>query len=374
MSILFVPDYRGGNPYQTNLASSLDERVTYGHAASRVPITRALLTGDVSVVHVHWLNTYFNGETRREAVSGVCLFVLRLITIRLAGVAVVWTVHNVTTHESRFPRLERLCKRWFVTRTCDELIVHCDAVAETLLDELGLPGSVRDEITVIPHGHFIDNYENDVTQETARRRLDIPASVTVFLFFGLIRRYKGVFRLIDAFEQRQDPDTHLLVAGNPTSAALDREITRRTQNTDGMTGVYEYIPDDEVQWYMNAADAVVLPYRAVTTSGVAVLGMSFGNAIVAPRLGCLPTLLDETGAVLYDSSAPDGLVGALERATDRTLDEMGAYNLDAVRDLDWETIADQTQAVYASARTDQSSPARPTASDSDETAETERTA
>lgn len=378
VSILFVPDYTAGNPYQTNLASSLDETVTYGDSSSRLPVVRALVTGDVSAVHVHWLNTYFNGETRREAVYGVCLFLLRLMAIRLAGVAVVWTVHNVTTHESPFPRVERLCKWWFVTRTCDQIIVHCDAVADTLVDELSLPDSVRDEITVIPHGHFIDNYDNDATQDAARRRLDIPPSATVFLFFGLIRRYKGVFRLVDAFDQLQDPDTHLLVAGNPKTATLEQEISRRTRETERMTGVYEYVPDDEIQRYMNAADAVVLPYREVTTSGVAILGMSFGNAVVAPKLGCLPDLLDDTGAVLYDSASADNLVRALERATEQNLEEMGANNLDTVRGLDWETIAEQTQAVYASARGERQSPSQSTASeqhsDVEETTEHERTA
>ena len=351
MTVLFIPDYNDGNPYQANLEHALSEEVTYGRTGAQFPVCAAVLRGDITVVHIHWLNLFFKGETRREVTLRFSLLLLRLLVIRIAGVPIVWTVHNVRLHEPRHPWLERRFKRWFITSgTCDRLIIHCEDVVDVLIDDLGLPQSVRERIDVVPHGHYLDNYTNDVSRADAREMLDIPLSSTVFLFFGLIRRYKGVDDLIDAFREASLPDSKLLIAGNPVTGAYEAELRSRTAQDDRIRCTFEFIPNDEVQQFMNAADVVVLPFRKTTTSGSAVLAMSFGNALVVPPLGCLPELLDEEGAVFYDPTEPDGLVDALETARDRDLAQMGEYNLEAVTEFDWGTIAQQTEETYAKVR------------------------
>jgi glycosyltransferase involved in cell wall biosynthesis len=202
---------------------------------------------------------------------------------------------------------------------------------------------------VIPHGHYIDNYENTVSTEEARDVLDLDQSDTVFLFFGLIRRYKGVLDLIDSFRSASLPDSTLVIAGNPKSESLHAELREKTDSTDQIRSIYEFIPDDEVQHYMNAADVVVLPFRKVTTSGSAVLAMSFGNALIVPRLGCLPELVADEGAIFYDADTESGLEPSLERAVDRDLDAMGAFNRRQVSQYDWASIAARTERVYAKA-------------------------
>ena len=350
MSVLFIPDYSDGNPYQSNLEAALTDEVTYGRDDTRFPVCAAVLAGEVTVVHVHWLNLFFKGETRRGVAVRFGLLLLRILVIRIAGVPVVWTVHNVRLHEPEYPRLERTFKRWFVTSgTCGRLIFHCEAVVDVLFEDLNLPSTARNRVDVIPHGHYLDNYANDLSRHEARQSLDIPESSTVFLFFGLIRRYKGVDRLIDAFQAASLPDSRLLLAGNPVTDALEAELSAKSAHDDRIRCVFEFVPDDEIQRYMNAADAVVLPFRDVTTSGSAVLAMSFGNALVVPLLGCLPELLDENGAVFYGQNESDGLRSALERTVDRDLVEMGNYNETAVSEYDWSQIGEQTEAVYAKA-------------------------
>jgi glycosyltransferase involved in cell wall biosynthesis len=350
VSILFVPDYTDGNPYQSNLAAALEQDVTYGRTETRFPVILALLKDDITVVHFHWLNLFFKGDRWWGTALRFGLLLLRFLAIRLANVPVVWTVHNAKMHEPEHPRLERRFKRWFVTSgTCDRLILHCDAVADSLIEDLDLPQSVRDRMDVIPHGHYLDNYENTVTEREARDALDIDQSATVFLFFGLIRRYKGVFDLVDAFRAASLPDSRLVIVGNPATDTLRAELRLATAADDRIRGIYEFVPDDEIQTYMNAADAVVLPFRRVTTSGSAVLAMSFGNAIVVPRIGCLPELATDEGAVFYDPGDAAGLETSLERSADRDLTAMGECNRRRVGQYDWASIAAQTERVYAAA-------------------------
>lgn len=350
MCIVFVPDYTGGNPYQSNLAAALDAEVLLGGEGGRFPVVRALWSRDVSIVHYHWVNQYFHADSPWSRAVSLGVFAVQLLAVRLSGASVVWTVHNVSLHESPSPRLERRFKRWFVrSGTCDRLIVHCDEAAEAVLDTYDLPESTRDRIDVVPHGHYLDNYENDVTRDVAREELDLEASETVFLFFGLIRRYKGVFDLVDAFTTVATPESRLLIAGNPQTESIASELARVTRDDDRIRGVLEFVPDEEIQYYMNAADVVVLPFRETTTSGSAVLAMSFGRALVVPRLGCLPELVDGEGAVRYSTSRPDGLADALRAVMARDVDAMGEHNRRLVRQHDWESIADSTERTYARA-------------------------
>lgn len=350
MSILSIPDYRGGNPYQSNLEEALDENVTYGRDGVAFPICRELLSGEVTLVHLHWFSAFFKGDSSLDTAKRFGLFVVWILLIRLRSIPVVWTVHNVQIHDSEYPRVERIVKRWFILNMCDRFIVHCDAIKEELVTEYDLPPSVQDRIDIIPHGHYLDNYENELEKAQARNSLDIPESSTLFLFFGKICPYKGIHSLIDAFQELSSGDRRLLVAGKPVTKSFGDTVYRRCNSDERIHHELRFIPDDEIQRYLNAADAVVLPYRNITTSGSAILAMSFGKAVVVPRLGCLPDLLDDEGAVLYDPEQPDALRTALEATAERDLEEMGNHNMTNVSKYDWDSIAEQTRETYTKAR------------------------
>src|SRR5690606_12714398 len=108
-------------------------------------------------------------------------------------------------------------------------------------------------------------------------------------------------------------NAELVIAGSPLNAQVEKDVR------DAVTSPHvhlhpHFVPDAEIQVYMNAADAVVLPYQDVLTSGAVVLAMSFGKACIAARIGCIPDMLDDEGAILYQPDHPDGLRKALEQA------------------------------------------------------------
>ncbi|HLY39427.1 MAG TPA: hypothetical protein VKU61_15390, partial [Candidatus Binatia bacterium] len=107
-----------------------------------------------------------------------------------------------------------------------------------------------------------------------------------------------------------------------------------------------HVPDAEVQVFMNAADLVVLPYRAVLSSGAAMLALSFGRGIVAPRVGCLAELERTGAAILYDPAVADGLAAALRRALDADAAALGERARRFARSLSWDAIARRHLAVY----------------------------
>ena len=97
---------------------------------------------------------------------------------------------------------------------------------------------------------------------------------------------------------------------------------------------------------MKSADVLVLPYDDVLTSGSVLLSMSFGKPIIAPRIGCIPEVLDDQGSFLYYPNEEEGLLQAMQRALEANLDMMGQYNYNKARSFDWKGIAKQTYEVY----------------------------
>ncbi|MFS8641463.1 MAG: glycosyltransferase, partial [Symbiobacteriaceae bacterium] len=217
-----------------------------------------------------------------------------LARARRRGLRLVWTVHNLHDHERRHPWLELFFHRRLV-RLCDALIVHCRYARDAVCEAYRVPARLRERVHVIPHGHYLDCYENRLSREEARERLGLGAGDVVFLYLGMIRRYKGVPGLVRAFRRLEDPRARLIVAGRPATADLRAEIEAAMEGDGRIKAVLEHVPDGDIQLYMNAADAVVMPYEEIFTSGTVVLAMSFGRAVVAPRRGCLAEVVDGQG-------------------------------------------------------------------------------
>lgn len=349
MTVLFLPDGRGGNPYQANLANAIDREVTFGEGGRYLPILRSVHSGDdISLIHFHWMHGYIFASSAPKMLAQLTLTVFQLLVLRVQGIPMVWTVHNVMSHESQYPWLERWFKHAFIRfGFCDALFVHCEAVEDSIIKEYNLSEDVRDQVQVIPHGHYLNNYENEISKEEARSELGLDYDETVFLYFGQIRPYKGVPYLIDEFASVEAPNSRLLVVGSPMNESIEKTVQEKSAADDRVTTVLDFVPDEDIQLYMNASDCVVLPYNEITTSGSAVLAMSFAKAIIIPRRGCVPEQLDQEGSLIYPPSNEDGLRTALTEALDRDLSSMGEHNEQLVRQYNWEDIAETTSRVYS---------------------------
>ena len=136
-----------------------------------------------------------------------------------------------------------------------------------------------------------------------------------------------------------------IVCFEPEMAQTIREEIEGSQN---IIFHPRFVPAEQIQFYMNACDAVVLPYRQILTSSAAMLAMSFGRACVAPQLSGMLELLDDRGAFLYEPDQLGALAEAIHAAADNRekLDQMGIHNLAKVSGKDWTTIAAATLKIY----------------------------
>ncbi len=344
-SVAFVPYWGAGNPYQDALAgqlSALGVEVDTGRSLKGLFRYGVVLNGRPDVVHVHWLPVF--GWRGRQCFW--CLaFVVRLVLLRIHGVPLVWTIHNLLPHESIYPRCDWLLAR-IVAALANELIVHGPSAKQRVIQTWRLRDPNR--VTVIPHGSYMGDYPNHIGRAAARRKLALDDSRLMFLFLGAIRPYKGVLELIGAFQRVATDHAMLFIAGQPLNDEFARAIETASAGTDHIYFRPGFVPDDEIQVYMNAADVVVLPYRRVLSSGAALLAMAFGKPCIAPTMGSLADVLDESGAFLYDPESQTGLLEGIREAIERAdaLPQMGEHNRRKAAQWTWEKAAEATKALY----------------------------
>jgi glycosyltransferase involved in cell wall biosynthesis len=290
----------------------------YGPSVRRV--RRRLETLAPDVVHVQWL---FRPD--------IDLRWLRAVAARRPT---VFTAHDLAG------MLSRRSNAWLrVLDTVNRIVVHSRrGIAE--LAELGIP---EERVVRIPHAVF----------ESAPSAGDGVAGGDTLLFFGLIRKYKGLDLLIRALPlvARERPDVRLVVAGDPLDPV---EPLRRLATELGVDERIEwrlgFLPDDEVEDALSEATVVVLPYRRrVDASGVLALAVGHGLPIVASDVGSLGETVAEFGA---GEVVPPEDFEALAAACVRLLGDDGLRE-QAIRGaqqaraaLTWEAAARRHEALY----------------------------
>lgn len=337
MKIIFIPDNRNKNSYQANLSYSLSKEGVDVYFSGSVPKS-IIKHWRPDILHIHWTNPFMIANSRFGTIVESTRFICELLLLKLFGIKIIWTVHNIVDHEGKFKSTELFFTK-ILTMLSNKLIVHCPWAEREVIKYYK-----SSSITVIPHGNYIDQYKNIISRSQAREKLKLSEEDKVFLYFGQIRFYKGIPELIDTFKMLKDDKAKLLIVGKP----LDDMNMNNYKDDDRIKTILEFIPDDDIQIYMNAADIVVLPFKNILTSGSAILSMSFGKPIIAPAIGCITDILDDKGSFLYtEENLFDAMQNALNKDRDILLD-MGNYNFKLARQLNWDEIGKRTYNVYRS--------------------------
>lgn len=297
------------------------------------------------IIHLHWHHRFLVASNRIETAIRSVSFLLQLLILKILGIKIIWTLHNLRSHETKYQRLE-IFFSIILANVVDMIIAHCDSAKDKIEKTLYVKKEAK--IAVIPHGNYINYYKNTVSRNKAREKFDIPALDVVFLFFGLIRPYKGVLELIESFDQLNSGGVKLVIAGKPFDSHMAEMLRDNSQNNANIKIFPEFIPDNEIQTYMHAADVVVFPFQNIFTSGSVILAMSFGKAIIAPRIGCIPDILDSSGSILYELNKDKALLHAMEKAVSLrdNLEKMGNHNLKLAKKVDSKDIAESTYEAY----------------------------
>jgi glycosyltransferase involved in cell wall biosynthesis len=272
--------------------------------------------------------------------------------LRIAGVKLVYTAHNVLPHERS--KTDKYIQS-LVYRTADSIIVHSGYIKNKLLKNFKVN---HEKVEVIPHGNF-DIYlpSKRITRGEARRKLYLNNEDKVLLFFGYIREYKGLDLLLDAFDlaKQSDPDLKLVIAGMPLNNELKLRYEKRIKEIDAGDRIiyhFRFIPSENVQDYLEASDVVMLPYKDIDHSGIIHLAYSFCKPVIVSAVGDFPESVEQgkSGLILNNYTSVDLSDIIIKAVKDlhalRKMGEYAKYLNDSK--YSWTDIGKKTAEVYRS--------------------------
>jgi glycosyltransferase involved in cell wall biosynthesis len=358
MKVLAFP--RDPNPYQELLYSEavvLGAEVTYLGKVTPLDSLNLLLLpvelavrrmGGARIVHLHWVWAFlFPWADRfpllRRASWGwfrLCLRVIRLLGLRLA-----WTAHNVLPHSPVFP--DDIAARRLLVSHCDVVFGHSSWTSSGLTEI----GAVPRRWVMIRHAPF-ESASPSCAHVSPTSRPSRTSGTRELLFFGKVFEYKGVEDLLEALARLPESlRVHLTVAGQCGDAGLRSRIEASARKAgDRVSLRLQHIPDSDIGQLMRQADVVALPFRRITTSGSALLALNYGKPLVIPALPALADLPDGA-AFRYDGSV-EGLAETLQAviaADDSLLARMSAAAVAYCSEATWTEAASTTVAEFRKA-------------------------
>lgn len=212
---------------------------------------------------------------------------------------------NVIPHERHF--FDAPLTKYFLGGI-DRCVTLCKEVAEDL------KALKKDAVhTVLPHPVY-NHFGERMDRAEAERKLGLKPGMKNILFFGLIREYKGLDILLEAFD-RLDSDCRLIIAGEPYgSFEKYQQMIDRSPARDRISVFPDYIPDSDVRIYFSAADVAVLPYRSATQSGISCIADNFEVPMIVTDVGGLRETIGERGkGIVCNAPTPECISGNIQK-------------------------------------------------------------
>lgn len=218
---------------------------------------------------------------------------------------IVCIADNIIPHEHRAG--DKAFTKYFL-KSCDAFIT----MSEKVLSDLKQFEKTK-PIQLVRHPLY-DTFGEIISKEEAREKLKVNRSDSVILFFGFIRKYKGLDLLLEAMndERIKQSGIKLLVAGEFYEDAKQyQELIDRLGIRNRLILKTDFIQDSEVKYYLCAADAVVQPYRNATQSGVTPLAYYFEKPMIVTNVGGLPSLVPDGKAGIVTEPQPKSIAEAI---------------------------------------------------------------
>lgn len=350
--VLFLPDWSKGNPYQKNLANALaghGYRVRFSdYPDGAFPLLKTVLGNpDCHILHLHWVNSMVEPVTwsssKLKKRIKLLMLGLDILLVKLRKVRIVWTIHNLVTHESTNQKAEIEARR-VIALTASHLLMHSDSALK--LVELTYSLSLRRKTTIAPHGNYDGCYpESSMIRSSLSAALNIEDRHTVVLFFGAIRRYKGLETLLNSFTSTTNPSLRLIIAGSCSDPELIELITKSANGDSRILPLLKFIRDDEVQPLFDLADVIALPFERTLTSGSATLACTMGRPLLVPEEAKVLDIVNASNSLFFDTEAT--LTTRLQTLDKASLREQGKSARAAVEHYSWKNVSELVAAAYA---------------------------
>lgn len=290
----------------------------------------------IDVLHVQWF-----------ILSPIDAFYIK--KIKKMGTRIIVTVHDILPFNEMF--YDYLSHKKIYSMA-DKIIVQAKPNIERMNNKFN---NIESKVVYIPHGNFVEHV-NIIEKDKARELLNINKDKKVILFFGQIKKVKGLDVLIKGYseliKQNNDKNLLLLIAGKVWGDDLSKyeKLIEELNIKENVRLDIKYIPDEQISWYYSAADINVLPYREVYQSGVVHLAYAYKIPVIATNVGSFPeVVLDNLSGILVEKENYKELAQAINNLVydDEKIKKMGIIGREYIEEnFSWDKIADNISDLY----------------------------
>jgi len=330
------------NPYQSLLVKAL---VSKGVDVVAVPESgfKALLSitypKNISsgILHLHWLSEHIMNHARIIALIRALLLIGIVICWRVFGGRVIWTVHNISNHESKNIYIERFLS----------ISISWLASLITVFGKSGVLPASRyfflppAKIKVVKHAKYFG--------ETQFRVPALENDNVNFLFFGLLRPYKGLDLLIESFKEQFGHEHTLTIAGAAKDTVYLEKLSELKLGYENISIQPGWLNSEELIAQIDSCDVVVLPFLEIFMSGSLIAAVSAGRPVIVGDVGLVRDYVDDSVAFFFVPGDKQSLASALSRAArdpDRTIRSIRMRKRSD--ELSQDVIADDWRLIYES--------------------------
>ena len=250
---------------------------------------------------------------------------------------VICQIDNVEPHEHHIT--DRAFNRYYLN-SVDGFVYMSEQVHRELREYTSAPALFS------PHPMF-ENFGTRVGRERACEELGLDPNTRYAMFFGLIRDYKGLDTLLEAWAKFRRDGHKLLIAGEfyASRAKYISIIERLGLGEDIVLHDY-FIPDDRVKYYFSAVDCVVLPYKTATQSGVTQICYNFSTPVIVTDVGGLAEIVPDDRVGYVCEPSVDGVANALDRIFEGDNIARFSRNMESERErFSWSAMCDKIEEV-----------------------------
>ncbi len=291
---------------------------------------------------IHWSTVLYGSRFLPKSLVQLAMNTVALLVLKARGWTIFWVMHNAAAHDYPHLWIDSL-GRTLIRSCADAVIVHQRSTQQAFARDYAHPQAVY-----IPHGHYQAVYgERPADREGARARCGFGPKDLVFLALGMIRPYKRLEQIIDAFDRTSCyPSGHarLWIVGKGDPGYVGSLQAR--SDSAGIRIENRFIPDDELPEVLAASDYSVFFYDdSELTSGGIILSLSYGVPIVSRPIPAAEMAREGQSSFFFDSV--EGLSTLVERLAE-TVPPSPEQVFGSADLVDWDAVAHSYVTLYDS--------------------------
>lgn len=217
------------------------------------------------------------------SVSRPFLIIFEYLLLKILGRKIILTVHNVLPH-SRYNLKNKILYKIIYKYLTYKLVVHTVFISDKIKSLFNIS---EDKIVIAPHGTYNVTENKSVSKSVAREKLQLQQNDFIMLIFGQLYPYKGIDSFIQHYLNELDFEFKIIIRGNGDQKYINElsNIINSSPHKNKIDYNFNYVKQEDVEYYFKSSDVVCLPYLEGSQSGVLFMSYAFGRPVLASNVG-----------------------------------------------------------------------------------------